>query len=121
MIPKTVIETLEKIEYLIIDQELEVESIDPQTTILKGEIRFIDGSQFHFMEYIGQQTHDYRFHYMDDDENLIRRWDNAPHHQELKNFPFHVHTSEEVKSSKEFTFPEIVEKVENLIIERIEE
>jgi len=99
MIPKTVIKALDEKEYLIIDQELEVESIDPETTIRQGHIRFIDGSQLHFMEYTGQQTHDYRFHYMDEDENLIRRWDNAPHHQELKNFPFHVHIREELTYS----------------------
>jgi len=29
---------------------------------------------------------------MDAQNNLIARWDSAPHHKELSTFPFHKHT-----------------------------
>ncbi len=121
MIPETVAEKLQEIAYLITDQEIDIESVDPQTTVLRGDIHFINGSILHFMEYTAPETHDYRFHYMDGDENLIRRWDSAPHHQGLENFPFHVHTPEGTESSREMTFDKILEKVEDLILEEIEE
>lgn len=33
----------------------------------------------------------YHFHWQDDNNQLIKRWDNAPHHPEVKTFPDHVH------------------------------
>ena len=33
----------------------------------------------------------YHFHWQDQQGRLIKRWDNAPHHPELKTFPDHVH------------------------------
>ncbi|WP_045221901.1 toxin-antitoxin system TumE family protein [Desulfonatronum thioautotrophicum] len=34
----------------------------------------------------------YRYQYMDDNANLIFRYDNAPHYPQLKSFPHHKHT-----------------------------
>ncbi|MEA3359588.1 MAG: DUF6516 family protein [Thermodesulfobacteriota bacterium] len=31
------------------------------------------------------------FHWQDRVDNLIKRWDNAPHFPDLKGFPHHVH------------------------------
>jgi len=33
----------------------------------------------------------YHFHWQDAQGRLVKRWDNAPHHPELDNFPHHVH------------------------------
>ena len=33
----------------------------------------------------------YRYHLMDQSNNPILRWDNAPHHSEITTFPHHVH------------------------------
>uniref|UniRef100_UPI0040573219 toxin-antitoxin system TumE family protein n=1 Tax=Candidatus Electrothrix sp. TaxID=2170559 RepID=UPI0040573219 len=37
----------------------------------------------------------YHFHWQDQHNQLIRRWDNAPHHPEIKTFPDHVHVGPE--------------------------
>jgi len=39
----------------------------------------------------------YRFHWQDETAKLIKRWDNAKHHPEIKTFPFHMHAGEEEK------------------------
>lgn len=119
MIPQSVTRKLEELNYLITEQHFEVESVDPETTILRGHLRFINGSLLHFMEYTGPGTHDYRFQYMDENKNLIRRWDNAPHHHELSNYPFHVHTPEGVEPSSKIMLPEVLNKVEELLLESI--
>ena len=31
----------------------------------------------------------YRFHWQDKEAKLLKRWDNAKHHPELKTFPYH--------------------------------
>ena len=41
----------------------------------------------------------YHFHWQDENNNLKRRWDNAPHLKNLKNFPHHVHFPKIVKGS----------------------
>jgi len=39
---------------------------------------------------------DYSIHWQRADGSLVQRWDNAPHHPELENFPSHTHRSEDV-------------------------
>ena len=39
---------------------------------------------------------DYSVHWQRADGSLMQRWDNAPHHPELENFPYHTHRSEDV-------------------------
>jgi len=36
----------------------------------------------------------YSFHWQDAQGKLKQRWDNAPHHPELPNFPHHVHNQD---------------------------
>ena len=43
----------------------------------------------------------YRYHYMDAEQNLIFRYDNAPHHPEARSFPHHKHTFGDVIESQE--------------------
>ena len=64
---------------------------------IKGVFVFIDESVLHFSEFIviedGGRTltrPSYRFHWQDQNQYLIRRYDNAPHFPELDNFPHHV-------------------------------
>jgi hypothetical protein len=33
----------------------------------------------------------YRHQWLDEDKNLVRRWDNALHYPDLENFPHHIH------------------------------
>ncbi len=41
------------------------------------------------------ETIDYRYHWMDASNQLRCRWDNAPHHPSLDNFPHHIHQASE--------------------------
>lgn len=43
----------------------------------------------------------YHFHWQDKNNNLKLRWDNAPHHKELDNFPHHIHYIDRVESFSE--------------------
>ena len=39
----------------------------------------------------------YRFHWQDKEAKLLKRWDNAKHHPELKTLPYHRHVGEDGK------------------------
>ena len=54
----------------------------------------------------------YSFHWQDKNKNLVLRWDNAPHHRELENFPHHLHIKGDAKPSVEPNFMDIIQKIE---------
>lgn len=57
----------------------------------------------------------YRFHWQDKESLLIKRWDNAKHHPELKTFPNHVHLGNDktVKESAPIDLQEVLEVLES--------
>lgn len=61
----------------------------------------------------------YSYHYMDASNNLIFRYDNAEHHQELNlsTFPHHKHEGREdnILSSNAPTFTDILEEIERIL------
>lgn len=57
----------------------------------------------------------YRFHWQNKEGKLIKRWDDARHHPELKTFPHHMHMGEDenVKESVGVDLWEILRIVES--------
>lgn len=107
----------------LIEQKSTVTEYDEDADVgfIGGRIQFKDGSVFHFKEIlIGEKRH-YRFHYMDGENNLISRWDTAPHHKELKTFPYHVHLPDAVKECEPVTLIGILDKIETVVIDRLED
>ena len=110
-----------KLEWLIDRVSVNTEyDEDADAGFIGGNITFKDGSIFHFKEVILGNNRHYRFHYMDDRNNLISRWDTAPHHKDLKTFPYHVHLPDAVTGSKRVTLIDVLDKIENLVVARLE-
>jgi hypothetical protein len=63
------------------------------------------------------QTLTYRIHWQQEDGQLKRRWDNAPHHKEVLTFPHHVHVglAEHIESSEPMTILKVLVLVEGEI------
>ncbi len=56
---------------------------------------FVDNSRLIIRDYLfADDKRKYSFHWQNADSNCIYRWDNVPHHQGIKTFPFHKHTGE---------------------------
>ncbi|HEW79302.1 MAG TPA: hypothetical protein ENH34_04985 [Phycisphaerales bacterium] len=57
----------------------------------------------------------YHFHWQDHDRQLIRRWDNAPHHPEIKTFPDHVHVGQQdtCRASDQHSLLDILEELDS--------
>ena len=110
-----------KLEWLIERVSIDMEyDEDADAGLIGGSINFKDGSIFHFKEVLVGENRHYRFHYMDERNNLISRWDTAPHHNELKAFPYHVHLPDCVKESKQVTLLYILDKIENIVVDKLE-
>jgi len=111
---------IESIRWLIKKESIEIET--PQGTSLayiKGVLHFIDDSKLVFSEIISSQKKNYRFHYMDKDGRLIKRWDSAPHHQRIKTFPFHLHTLSSISESQPINLPEVLETITSTVTKNL--
>ena len=63
---------------------------------LRAKAAIHDGGRLEFFIYVAEsggqiQTLKYSFHWQGAEEDLKRRWDNAPHYPNLPNAPHHVH------------------------------
>lgn len=110
-----------KLEWLIERESIDTEyDEDADIGNIGGNIVFKDGSVLHFKEIFFGEKRQYRFHYMDERNNLISRWDNAPHHKVLRTFPHHVHLPDGVKENKPVKLIDVLDKIEDIVTERLE-
>ena len=103
----------------IISDKLITDNRGDVVLYLKGEIVFTNLCELHFKEYFislpGFKKIAYSYHYQDVNKELIFRYDNAEHHPELENFPYHKHVGDKPCSSEEIS----LEKVLEIIIDQI--
>lgn len=77
--------------------------------LISGEINFIDDSELAFMELKDTNQNikkKYKYHYMNNEKEMVFRYDNAKHHPEVSTFPHHKHTTKEIAESCE---PELID------------
>ena len=119
---ETIKKRIAKLEWLIERESIDTEyDEDADVGIISGIITFKDGSVFHFKEVLLGKSRQYRFHYMDGRNNLISRWDTAPHHKELKTFPYHIHLPDCVKESRPVKLIDVLDEIQSIVISRLEE
>jgi hypothetical protein len=56
----------------------------------------------------------YRYQCMDDKQALLFRYDNAPHHREIRTFPHHKHDPHQIGESSEPTLYEVLLEVADI-------
>ena len=61
----------------------------------KAKIHFIDNSVLFIREYLFQNKRKYSYHWQNQDNRLIIRWDNASHWRNIDTFPYHKHIGKE--------------------------
>jgi len=68
----------------------------------KMRLRLADGSSLRIWEkrYKGSLQR-YSYYWLDEVDNQIIGWDNAPHHQEIKTYPRHKHLDGNIFPSKD--------------------
>ncbi len=80
---------------------------------LKLKVQFMDQSILFSKEYFSIDVRNYSFHWQDNKNNLLIRWDNAPFHKNIETFPHHKHEGKMVHPSTEIGFEDVL----NYIIE----
>ena len=89
----------------------------------KARLHFVDNSILDFREYVNIMEskitrYTYSFHYSQD-QGLIFRYDNTPHHPHLSSFPHHKHLStDKVIACLESTLQDVLTEIENIILSK---
>jgi hypothetical protein len=96
---------------------LDTVQLSPNTGYVEGEITFIDGSRLIFFEFLrqtaaGLDREKYRYHFVDISDQLVFRYDDAPHHRRVATFPHHKHLPPSVTDSSAPGFAEVLAEVE---------
>ena len=108
---------------LIVDYKIFREYEGLEKSYIRARLILTDGSLLEFSEYAeaeargGLKITDYSFQWMDKDMKQIRRWDNTPHFPKLKNFPHHVHlTEDKIISSKPVSIFDVLDEIAKTIV-----
>lgn len=91
--------------------------LSPNTGYVEGEIMFVDSSRLIFFEFLrqiatGLNREKYRHHFMDASNQLLFRYDDAPHHPGIATFPHHKHLPTGVTESPAPRFPQVLTEAE---------
>ncbi len=95
---------------------IDFDEIDQHIGYLKGELELIDGTVLHFIEFIkiqGKKANrlKYKYHLQSEKGDLIKRWDNVPHHREIDTFPHHMHDKKGVHASSNVDLKSIIDMI----------
>ncbi len=87
----------------------------------RAEVRFFDGSRlsiFEHLELSGRRSFQriaYKYHYQDQSDALIFRYDNSPHHPNLATFPDHKHVGSMIIDAEPPHLSEVLAEISRLI------
>lgn len=116
------IQTLIRSSAFVENVDVEYEAKSKSIGIVHGILGMIDGSTLQFMELINIKGEKitrpkYRFHLLSANDEMVFRYDNAPHHPEIATHPYHKHVKgEEVpKQSKEVGLKDILSEIEGVM------
>ena len=86
---------------------------------LKLKILFIDRSVLFASEYFSIENHNYSYHWQDENNLLLIRWDNSPYHRNIETFPHHKHKNDKIFSSEEIGLEDVLNYIFKIIKNRI--
>lgn len=97
----------------VIQSNLNFDEISQSECYIKGTLILIGEVKLHVAEYVvtepDVQRLKYRYHLQTFDNEFLARWDNAPHHRDVKTHPFHLHLPpSQVKSSPEMSIKQVL-------------
>ena len=89
---------------------------------VRAEIRFTDGTRLYIRQVVLEETvFKYAYQWQGEEGNLLCRWDNSPHWNEIHTFPHHKHIVDgnktEVRESRGGDLEEVLEEITSTIQE----
>ena len=106
---------------IVTSHSLTKKKIDDYSGIIRGKIYF-DRYCLEMIEVVflfnnpQKAKKKYSYHFMDDKNSLIFRYDNAMHHKEISTYPHHKHLKNEVIKSSEPNIKTILKEIKAYLI-----
>jgi hypothetical protein len=85
-----------------------------QKGVVHGKIIFINDYSLTFMELVDvvkETKNKYSYHFMDNRNCLIFRYDNSEHHPEIETFPHHRHNPNTIENSTEPNLENVLNEI----------
>lgn len=103
----------------VIQTDISFDEVSEEECYIRGVVTLTGGFELHIAEYVVTEPEfkrlKYRFHLQTSSSRMIVRWDNAPHHPEVKTHPDHIHTGQKVKAHPPMDIPQVLEAVLSFI------
>jgi len=103
----------------VINSDIQTRKINDFLGIIEGKLIFINGV-LDFLEVIKLTDNKifkkkYKYHFQKHNGEIIFRYDNAPHHQNIATYPHHKHIGLEITESIEPDIIQILIEIKSLI------
>jgi len=103
----------------VIQTDISFDEVSEDECYIRGVVTLRGGFELHIAEYVVTEPEfkrlKYRFHLQTFDSRMVVRWDNAPHHPEVKTYPDHIHTGQKVKANPPMDISQVLEAVLSFI------
>lgn len=96
---------------LVVEYEISQLVEERSASFFKAKVILVDGSLLFIKELRFPDGSKYSYHWQDIDGQLLIRWDNAPHHEEIDTYPNHKHVGEEIVSSSRVSVEEVLSEI----------
>ena len=105
----------------VLRSDLRFEEIDTNECYIRGVLLPVGGFELHIAEYVETEPDvtrpKYRYHFQSPGNELVARWDNAPHYPSVPTFPHHYHDAQgHVHSTQPVSIPEVLDAVLPIIL-----
>ena len=96
-------------------ERYEEEILTDDRVNLRIRIRFTNGYLLELNEAVKAEKNainhlNYRYHFQDDQNRLVFRYDNTPHFPDIESFPHHRHSQRVVLAGARPSIPEVIEE-----------
>jgi hypothetical protein len=103
----------------VIQMDISFDEISEEECYIKGMLTLNGGYKLHVAEYVVTDPEfkrlKYRYQLQTSDDKMLARWDNAPHHPEIKTHPDHWHVGENIKPNPPVDIPQVLVAVLSFI------
>ncbi|MCX6058913.1 MAG: DUF6516 family protein [Chloroflexi bacterium] len=103
----------------VIQSDISFDEISEEECYIQGLLILTGGYELHIAEYDvvapNFQRLKYRYHLQSLNNKMIARWDNAPHHPEIKTHPDHLHLGEKIKENHPMDIAQVLADVLSFI------